>query len=193
MFHRGMNGDIFIQINLNKKLIYNKINIYNMVKINMRHIRRFNENNEMNVHNSIFGKNKFKINQESRIENFKKEFKRTVEYNEDEFEQGDEPSMTDILSEVGDLCNKYEINQKDLKKLIDNGDDIDGILKDLYEFGHEEGENASDLESKIINIIKSETYTRDVKYTDDKEVDSESVVDAAKSIINLLKKEGYIK
>jgi hypothetical protein len=114
----------------------------------MRHIRRFNENNEMDVHDSIFGKNKFKINQESRIEDFKKEFKSIVEaakvvlrrYNEDDFEQGGEPSMSDILSEVGDLCNKYEMDQEDLKKLIDNGDDIDGILKDLYDFGYEEGE-----------------------------------------------------
>jgi len=34
---------------------------------------------------------------------------------------------------------------------------------------------------------------QDVKYTDDQEVDPESIRDAAKSIIGLLKKEGYIK
>jgi ribosomal protein S8 len=59
-------------------------------------------------------------------------------------------------------------------------------------FSHEE-ENTLDLESKIIDIIKNETYTRDVKYTDDQEVDPESIRDAAKSILSLLKKEGYIK
>jgi hypothetical protein len=161
----------------------------------MKHLRRFNESEE-NVYNSIFGKNKFKINPESRIDDFKKEFKNIVEYNGDDFEQGDEPSMSDVLSEVGDLCNKYEMSQEDLKKLIDNGDDIDGILKDLYDFGHEEGDSVDEysaLEANIINIIKNETYTRDVKYTDDQEVDPESIRDAAKSILSLLKKEGYIK
>lgn len=104
--------------------------------------------------------------------------------------------MSDVLSEVGDLCNKYEMSQEELKKLIDNGDDIDGILKDLYDFGHEEGDSVDEysaLEDNIINIIKNETYTRDVKYTDDQEVDPESIRDAAKSILSLLKKEGYIK
>lgn len=37
----------------------------------MKHLRRFNESEE-NVYNSIFGKNKFKINPESRIDDFKK-------------------------------------------------------------------------------------------------------------------------
>lgn len=52
------------------------------------------------------------------------------------------------------------------------------------------------LENMIRDIIQSELYLRDVPYSLEygaQEVDPESLDDAAKAVINLLKKEGYIK
>jgi type IV secretory pathway VirB4 component len=138
-----------------------------------------------------------KINPKTRIEDFKREFKKIVD-NTEEYEEGDEPTMNDILSEVGDLCNKYEMSKSDLKNLIDNNEDINGILQIMYE-DTEEGNNNStlvNLENMIRDIIQGELYLRDVPYSMEEgaqEVDPDSLDDAAKAVINLLKKEGYIK
>jgi hypothetical protein len=149
----------------------------------MKHLKRFNESND------------------SKISQFTQEFKRLV--NNDEYEQGDEPSMTDILSEVGDLCNKYNMTSDDLKEVIDNGDDENNIITILHdETLQSEAESGdylnkeSDLENKIRDIIQGELYLRDVPYSMEEgaqEVDPDSLDDAAKAVINLLKKEGYIK
>ena len=148
----------------------------------MRHLKRFNENNN------------------SKISQFTKEFKALVNY--DEYEEGDEPSMTDILSEVGDLCNKHNMTSDDLKQVIDNGGDVDNIIGILYDEtlqSEAESENSlnkeSDLEYKIRDIIEGELYLRDVPYSmveGEQEVDPGSLDDAAKAVIKLLKKEGLI-
>jgi len=148
----------------------------------MRHLKRFNENNN------------------SKISQFTKEFKALVNY--DEYEQGDEPSMSDILSEVGDLCNKHDMTSSDLKQVMDNGDDVHGVISILYdetlqsEAEYENSSNkVSDLEYKIRDIITGELYLRDVPYSmveGEQEVDPGSLDDAAKAVIKLLKKEGLI-
>lgn len=148
----------------------------------MKHLRKFNESNT------------------SKLSNFTKEFKDLVNY--DEYEQGDEPSMADILSEVGDLCNKYDMTSDDLKEVIDNGDDINNIIGILYDEtlqSEAEKENSlnkeSDLEYKIRDIIEGELFLRDVPYSrvdGDKEVDPESLDEAAKRVVKFLKKEGLI-
>ena len=91
----------------------------------MEHIKRFSEN--------FYNRSKFIFNHETKINDFKKEFSKIAIYDEDDYEQGDEPSMSDLISQVGDLCNKYDISNKELKYLIDSGNDIDGILRILYE------------------------------------------------------------
>lgn len=106
--------------------------------------------------------------------------------------------MNDILSEVGDLCNKYEMSKSDLKTLIDNNEDVDGVLQIMYDDTEEDNNNSTlvRLEDMIRDIIQSELYLRDVPYSMEEgaqEVDPESLDDAAKAVINLLKKEGYIK
>lgn len=139
-----------------------------------------------------------KINPKTRIEDFKREFKKIVDDTE-EYEEGDEPTMNDILSEVGELCNKYEMSKSDLKTLIDNNEDVDGVLQIMYDDTEEEDNNESTLvrlENMIRDIIQGELYLRDVPYSMEdgaQEVDPESLDDAAKAVINLLKKEGYIK
>ena len=139
-----------------------------------------------------------KINPKTRIEDFKREFKKIVDDTE-EYEEGDEPTMNDILSEVGDLCNKYEMSKSDFKTLIDNNEDVDGVLQIMYDDTEEEDNNESTLvrlENMIRDIIEGELYLRDVPYSMQdgaQEVDPGSLDDATKAVINLLKKEGYIK
>lgn len=51
-----------------------------------------------------------------------------------EYEQDDEPSNSDLLSELGDLCNELDMSSQDIKKVIDSGvEDINGLLKIIYD------------------------------------------------------------
>jgi hypothetical protein len=51
----------------------------------------------------------------------------------------------------------------------------------------------NDLMYMIADIISDEVYTRNVPYSDDVDVDPDSVDDAAKRIVNMLKEKGLIK
>ena len=69
----------------------------------------------------------------------------------------------------------------------------------MYDDTEEEDNNEPTLvrlENMIRDIIQGELYLRDVPYSMQdgaQEVDPGSLDDAAKAVINLLKKEGYIK
>lgn len=39
---------------------------------------------------------------------------------DDEYEEGDEPSNTDLLSEIGDLCNEFDMSSSDIEEVIKN-------------------------------------------------------------------------
>jgi MoaA/NifB/PqqE/SkfB family radical SAM enzyme len=56
-----------------------------------------------------------------RTEEFIKLANNIINYDESEYEQGDEPSNTDILSELGDLCNELTFTSEELQKVIDSG------------------------------------------------------------------------
>jgi hypothetical protein len=56
-----------------------------------------------------------------RIEEFIKLADKIINYDESEFEQGDEPSNTDILSELGDLCNELTFTSEELQQVINSG------------------------------------------------------------------------
>jgi len=164
----------------------------------MKKLQRFENFNKVVMGSDIFPFKKDEtINTENRIEDFKKEFEKIVNYSEEDFKDGNEPTMNDILSEVGDLCNKYEMSKSDLKTLIDNNEDIDGILQIMYEDTEEDNNSTLvNLENMIRDIIQGELYLRDVPYSMEdgaQEVDPDSLDDASKAVINLLKKEGYIK
>jgi len=51
----------------------------------------------------------------------------------------------------------------------------------------------NDLMYMIADIISDEVYTRNVPYSDDVDVDPNSIDDAAKRIVNMLKEKGLIK
>ncbi len=55
---------------------------------------------------------------ESVYDDFVEDVKKIINPDE-EYEQGDEPSNADLLSEVGDLCNDYNFTDADIQKVID--------------------------------------------------------------------------
>lgn len=67
----------------------------------MRHLKKFNEE---------IGNPKFL--------NFVNKLNMLFDF--DEYEEGDEPSNTDLLSEIGDLCNEFDMSSSDIEEVIKN-------------------------------------------------------------------------
>lgn len=112
----------------------------------MKHLKKFNENYEQDLHKNMFrNEDSFKLNKNTKIEDFTNEFKELVR-DDNDFEEGDELSMTDLLSETGELCNKYEMSSSDLQTVIDNGDDELKLIQSLYD-ETVENESGGDLET----------------------------------------------
>lgn len=79
----------------------------------MKHLRRFDESVDHNKINSFIQRANSIIN------------------SSEEFEQGDEPSRVDMLSELGDLYNDLEMTREELEMAINSKrvSDVDGLLK----------------------------------------------------------------
>jgi hypothetical protein len=106
----------------------------------MKYLKRFNE--------EIGNPKLMKCN------NFYKKYKNIVDFKEDDYEQGEEPTKTDLLSEIGDLCNELDMSKANVKWVLDNYDcsfDIDSLLK----ITHDEWVNDEELskENRISNEI----------------------------------------
>lgn len=119
----------------------------------MKHLKKFNEEigNPHHPHNF------------SRIEEFIKSANQIINYDESEFEQGDEPSNTDILSELGDLCNELEFTSKDIEYVINSGrvSDISNFLKILLDKEERMGnETPTTTKSGIrVLLVSGEDYS----------------------------------
>jgi len=105
-----------------------------------------------------------------RIEEFIKLADKIINYDESEFEQGDEPSNTDILSELGDLCNELTFTSDEIQKVIDSGRISDPnkfleIILDeiLSEEEDLEGGKLNDQQVKLYSKIK---LLLDTEYSD---------------------------
>lgn len=105
-----------------------------------------------------------------RIEEFIKIADKIINYDENEFEQGDEPSNTDILSELGDLCNELTFTSEEIQKVIDSGRISDPnkfleIILDeiLSEEEDLEGGKLNDQQVKLYSKIK---LLLDTEYSD---------------------------
>ena len=96
-----------------------------------------------------------------RIEEFIKIADKIINYDDSELEEGDEPSNTDILSELGDLCNELTFTSEEIQKVIDSGrisdpnkfleimlDDILSEEEDL------EGGRLNDQQARLYSKIK---------------------------------------
>ena len=106
-----------------------------------------------------------------RIEEFIKLADKIINYDESEFEQGDEPSKADILSELGDLCNELTFTSEELQKVIDSGriSDPNNFLEIISEeiISEEEylenGYKLNDQQAKLYSKIK---LLLDTEYSD---------------------------
>lgn len=105
-----------------------------------------------------------------RIEEFIKIADKIINYDDSDLEEGDEPSNTDILSELGDLCNELTFTSEEIQKVIDSGrisdpnkfleimlDDILSEEEDL------EGGKLNDQQAKLYSKIK---LLLDTEYSD---------------------------
>lgn len=105
-----------------------------------------------------------------RIEEFIKIADKIINYDDSELEEGDEPSNTDILSELGDLCNELTFTSEEIQKVIDSGRISDPnkfleIILDeiLSEEEDLEGGKLNDQQVKLYSKIK---LLLDTEYSD---------------------------
>lgn len=94
-------------------------------------------------------------NQESnKLEDFYNKMKKLVNYDEDEYEQGDEPTRSDLASEVGDLMDEYELTTDDLQSIVDkypNDTDVEWYVKSQLDYELEiSGKNI-----ELLNVLKT--------------------------------------
>ena len=104
--------------------------------------------------------NEYSLNEElengkdlNKLEKFYKRMKEIVNYDEDEYDQGDEPTRSDLASEVGDLMDELSLTTDDLQYIVDkhlNDIDVEWYVKPQlqYELG------LLSENEKIINIMK---------------------------------------
>lgn len=80
----------------------------------MKHLKRFNESVNHN-----------------KVNDFIQQANRLINYDDSEYEQGDEPSRVDILSELGELYSNMDMTKEELEMVINSGrvSDVEGLLK----------------------------------------------------------------
>lgn len=105
-----------------------------------------------------------------RIEEFIKLADKIINYDDGEFEEGNQPSNTDILSELGDLCNEMTFTSEELQQVINSGRISDPnkfleIILDeiLSEEEDLEGGKLNDQQVKLYSKIK---LLLDTEYSD---------------------------
>jgi len=110
----------------------------------MKHLKRFNE--------------EIGDPQYDKCHKFHQVYKKLVKFDEDEYLQGDEPSRIDLLSEIGDLCNRFNMTKEDVKFVLDNFDcafDSDKLLQIIYDEWEDETETESGDDSEPIeNLVE---------------------------------------
>lgn len=102
-----------------------------------------------------------------RIEEFIKLTDKIINYDESEFEQGDEPSNTDILSELGDLCNELTFTSEELQQVINSGriSDPNNFLKIILDETLRDEESMENDETPTLNIEDIESKIKDAAYS----------------------------
>ena len=108
----------------------------------MKHLKKFNEE----IGNP----------QEVKCNDFYEKYKSIVDFNEDDYEQGEEPSKRDLLDEIGDLCNEMDMSQSDVKWVLDNLDcsfDVDGLLQIIYDNWVDENQIDPSLRQLVEKIL----------------------------------------
>jgi len=115
----------------------------------MKHLKRFNE--------ASF----------DRIEEFIKMADKIINYDESELEEGDELSNTDILSELGDLCNELTFTSEELQQVINSGriSDPNNFLQIILDKTVRDEEAMGNDETPTLNIEDIESKIKDAAYS----------------------------
>jgi len=115
----------------------------------MKHLKRFNE--------ASF----------DRIEEFIKMADKIINYDESELEEGDELSNTDILSELGDLCNELTFTSEELQQVINSGriSDPNNFLQIILDETVRDEEAMGNDETPTLNIEDIESKIKDAAYS----------------------------
>lgn len=102
-----------------------------------------------------------------RIEEFIKIADKIINYDESELEEGDEPSNTDILSELGDLCNELTFTSEELQQVIDSGriSDPNNFLQIILDETLRDEEAMENDETPTLNIEDIESKIKDAAYS----------------------------
>jgi hypothetical protein len=115
----------------------------------MKHLKGFNE--EYDNSNPTW-------NTHSKCVKFYKKYKSIVDFDESEYEQGDEPTNGDLLSKIGVLCNKLNMTKEDVKFVLDNFNcSFDGnkLLQSHYTLWVESDKGSNSLRNLVEDIIES--------------------------------------
>lgn len=100
------------------------------------------------------GKSVEKTKSPTKLEDFYDEMKKIVNYDEDEYDQGDEPTRSDLASEVGDLMDEYELTTDDLQSIVDkypNDIDVEWYVKPQLDY--ELKQSGKNIE--LLNVLKT--------------------------------------
>ena len=102
-----------------------------------------------------------------RIEEFIKMADKIINYDEGELEEGDEPSNTDILSELGDLCNELTFTSEELQQVINSGriSDPNNFLQIILDETVRDEEAMGDDETPTLNIEDIESKIKDAAFS----------------------------
>jgi hypothetical protein len=90
-----------------------------------------------------------------------------INYDESELEEGDEPSNTDILSELGDLCNEMTFRSEELQQVINSGriSDPNNFLQIILDETLRDEEAMETEETPSLNIEDIESKIKDAAYS----------------------------
>ena len=102
-----------------------------------------------------------------RIEEFIKIADKIINYDESELEEGDEPSNTDILSELGDLCNELTFTSEELQQVINSGriSDPNNFLKIILDETLRDEEAMENDETPTLNTEDIESRIKDAAFS----------------------------
>ena len=102
-----------------------------------------------------------------RIEEFIKIADKIINYDDSELEEGDEPSNTDILSELGDLCNELTFTSEELQQVINSGriSDPNNFLQIILDETLRDEEAMENDETPTLNIEDIESKIKDAAYS----------------------------
>ena len=114
----------------------------------MKHLKRFNE--------ASF----------DRIEEFIKMANDIINYNTSEYEEGNEPSKIDILSELGEICTELTFRPEELKQVIKSGriSDPNNFLQIILDDIVRDEEAMENEETPTLNIEDIESKIQDAAY-----------------------------